>query len=163
MNWFNKIKEIIRKYKNIDSIMKRNKQLELLLNTDIYLPLKINKSFLDKNELEIECKIAHMLIEDIIFCNNGWWYKNEGVEWREDAISFHVNCNDVFAWGCADAEELLYKDVNDLYNYYTKDPIWGSSIWCIKKRQQRPQPPVEIELEKRGYSVDKILKGEFLC
>ena len=54
-----------------------------------------------------------------------------------------VNCSDVFAWGCADAEGAAHSEVSDLYDHWLKDPDWGAAIWCMKKRNQMPQRPVE--------------------
>ncbi len=88
---------------------------------------------------DIEYKLAHLLINDVIFCNNGWFFES----WQVDHVSLHVNCNDVFAWGCADSEDIKYSEIPELYDMWLKDPLWGSTVWCIKKRKIMPQKPVE--------------------
>lgn len=145
IKFFNK-KEIERKVKNKNEL-KENE----------YVYVKIHKSNLEDEELSVEYKLAHLILEEEVFCNNGWWYKKEGIEWKEDAVSLHVNCNDFFYWGCADAEELLYHEISDLYKFWTKDKVYGSLAWCVKKRKQRPQPPVEKEMIKRGYDIDSLI------
>jgi hypothetical protein len=94
------------------------------------------------NSMEGEDYLKVLLCEDVLFINNGWWATEKG-EWPKDHITVHVNCNDVFAWGCADAEDITYSELEDLYNMWKKDPNWGPAVWCIKKRKQMPQKPVE--------------------
>jgi hypothetical protein len=98
---------------------------------------------------ESEKALAMLLNNEVVFLNNHWWEK----EWPEEAkqtFSINCNCNDVFAWGCADAEEITYDELKDLYDHFVKDPQWGSAIWCIKKRKLMPQRPVLISIEKNG-------------
>lgn len=102
-----------------------------------------------KEVFESEGALALMLINDVVFCNEHWWDD----EWPEDAkraISINVNCNDVFAWGCADAEGLPYQEVENLYRMWRKDPAWGPAVWCMIKRNQMPQKPVEDRIRKAG-------------
>lgn len=127
---------------------------------DDFITIKICKRWLDKEYSEIEFKLAHLILNGIVFCNDGWWYKEEGVQWKEGSISMHVNCNDVFAWGCADSEDLLYSEVNDLYDSWSKDPDWGVVLWCITKRKIKPQRAIEERLNKEGYDINKILIGD---
>jgi hypothetical protein len=90
----------------------------------------------DKPETEMifdECKALAMLLNnEIVFINNHWWRN----DWPEDAkktFSINCNCNDIFAWACADAEEVEYDELQDLYDHVSKDPALGAAIWCIKK------------------------------
>lgn len=76
---------------------------------------------------------------------------HDALWWRTDGeyapITFFVNCNDLFVWGCADCEEITAADVpefrsaiNDINNaeggcaYAHAD-----SLWTARKRGQRPQ------------------------
>ncbi len=96
-----------------------------------------------------------LLTKDIIFINNGHWKK----DWPEDHITVHVNCNDIFAWGCADSEDITYDELEDLYNMYKKDPYWGPGAWCIKKRKQMPQKPVEKYIRDEGiWNLEELIK-----
>lgn len=107
------------------------------------------------NHMEEEDYLKVLLTEDVVFINNGHWNK----DWPKDHITVHVNCNDVFAWGCADAEDITYSELGDLYAMYKKDPNWGPAIWCIKKRKMMPQKPVEKLIKEAGiWDLQEILK-----
>lgn len=104
---------------------------------------------------EPENKLAVLLLEDVIFCNNGHWREN----WPKDQITLHVNCSDVFAWACADSEDITYSEITELYEMWKKDNTWGSAAWCIKKRKERPQKPVEDRMTKAGiWNIEDLLK-----
>ena len=80
--------------------------------------------------------------------------------WPETAVntfSINVNCNDVFAWASADAEEMFYEDLEDVYTHWEKDPSWGPAVWCIKKRNLMPQRPVYEAIMKAGiWNLDEM-------
>lgn len=106
------------------------------------------------NHMEEEDFLKVLLCEEVLFINNGWWDKT----WPKDKITIHVNCNDVFAWGCADAEDINHGELQDLYEMWKKDPAWGPAVWCIKKRKQMPQKPVEDLINKAGiWNLKEIL------
>lgn len=107
------------------------------------------------NSMEPEEYLLYLLAEGVIIVNNGWWDQN----WPKDKITISVICNDIFAWGCADAEDIEYKDLETIFNLHRKDPIWGIASWCIKKRKQRPQYPVERDMIEAGYDIEKLIKG----
>lgn len=65
------------------------------------------------------------------------------------SVMLVVNCNDLFAWGCADAQEFLESEILDLYRSW-KSGKWGVSKWCCRKRNQRPQAPIERDMRKDG-------------
>lgn len=111
---------------------------------------------------EVEYQLAHLILEDVIFCNNGWWKKEDGVSWPEDHTTLHVNCNDIFAWGCADAEDIKYGEIKELYEMWKKDPDWGAAAWCIQKRKQMPQFPVEKKIKEAGiWNLEELIRGEY--
>ena len=61
----------------------------------------------------------------------------------------------MFLWGISDAEELLYSEIKELYDYWYADVIWGSAIWVIKKRNYMPQKPVyDAIMEKGIWNLD---------
>ena len=71
--------------------------------------------------------------------------------WRCDdeyaPITFFLNCNDMFYWGCSDCEELTVGDLGAL-EQAIKDadaicPIegWGTAVFIARKRGMRPQKP----------------------
>lgn len=127
---------------------------------DKYINVKIYEYFLSDECQEIEHKLAHLILENEIFCNNGWWYDEEGIGWKKDSISLHVNCNDVFGWGCADAEDITHDEIHELYKMWKTDPLYGTAAWCIKKRKSMPQSPVEKNIRKAGiWNLEELIKG----
>lgn len=116
--------------------------------------------FPDKEPIEIifepEQAVARMLAAGVIFLNNHWWED----QWPEEAkktTSLNVNCNDVFAWGCADGEEVYYNELEDLYDHWLKDPERGPDVWCCKKRKELPQKPVYERIKAAGiWDLDSM-------
>lgn len=100
-----------------------------------------------------------LIANNVVFLNDYWW-KSESANWPDSAcktFSINVNCSDIFAWGCADSEDLLFHDLASLYDHYIKDPIFGSSIWCIKKRNMMPQKIIKDKIHKAGiWNLDEI-------
>jgi len=105
---------------------------------------------------EEEDALAHMLINGVIFLNSHWWRE----DWKEEdrrLPSLNVNCNDVFAWACADAEPLPHGEIKNLYDMWRKDPRWGPAVWCIMQRRQMPQAPVEKRIRAAGiWDLDAL-------
>ena len=66
------------------------------------------------------------------------------------SLAVFVNCNDLFAWGCADAEPLPLSEVAALWRAWKADPVYGSSKWACLRRGQRPQGPVERRWREHG-------------
>lgn len=93
-----------------------------------------------------ELALARMLQADILFCNTG--YFGEG-EMREQTVVLFVNCNDLFAWGCADAEPVREDEIGDLYKAWQSGK-YGVDKWCCKRRKQQPQGPMEKLIRAAG-------------
>ena len=122
--------------------------ITLIEDEDVYWIMEWgpnNKLVLEgkKEEREVifepEQALARLLADDIIFMRS---------DKEKNAFRFFVNCNDIFAWACSDAEPLHYEDIQSLYHMYLKDRTWGSAKWCCIKRNQKPQGPV-IDLMHR--------------
>lgn len=116
------------------------------------------ESLKPEKEMEFEetKALAVLLANDIVFLNSFWW-EETWPEKAKNSTSLNVNCNDIFFWGCSDAENLLYKDIQDLYDHYIKDPNWGSSVWCIKKRNFLPKKPVYDAIMKLDvWNLDEM-------
>jgi len=117
----------------------------------------------DGNDIEIfneELALASLLMNDAVSLNQHWWEEN----WPEEArmtFAISVNCNDIFAWGCADGEDIKYQDLRSVYEYWSKDPDWGIAVWCIVKRREMPQRPVEQRIRDAGLWDMDALKAEF--
>lgn len=105
---------------------------------------------------EADDALALMLINQVVFLNSHWWMD----DWPDEAkkiTSINVNCNDIFAWGCADDEEINHCDIEPLYRMWKADPVWGAAKWCAIRRNQKPQPPV-IEAMKKDGAWDDIME-----
>lgn len=120
--------------------------------------------------------LAHLIMNEVVYINSHWWkhydleqdpetkkiksVPSQNPEWSakdSELISVHVECNDVFAWGSADAEDLPYKEIKKLYQMWKKDPTWGSAIWCMQRRNQMPQGPVEKRIREAGiWDLDSM-------
>lgn len=138
---------------------------------DVYWEFDGEKNFKEELALSI------LLMNEVVFLNSFWWKyhlisdkrdadnkftfdvdpKARWTESESKAISVSVNCNDVFAWGCADAERLNYEDIQDLYDHWIKDQYWGAAIWCIKRRKLMPQKPVADSIKRGGiWDLDSM-------
>lgn len=103
--------------------------------------------------------LAVLLMNEVIFLNSHWW-EDEWPEKAKKLTSLNVNCNDVFAWGCADAEELPHDQIESLYHMWQKDPSWGPAVWCMIQRNQMPQKPVEKIIREMGiWDLDALKLG----
>lgn len=125
---------------------------------DEEIEVKTKTIYKGKEDIEIDGEeaLAVLLINGMVFLNAPWWMK----EWPEEArnsVGVHVNCNDVFAWGASDAETLEYKDLDSLFEHFIKDEIWGTAVWCIRKRGFYPQKQIYNSIQALGkWDLDKM-------
>ena len=72
------------------------------------------------------------------------------VSWRCDGdrapITFWINCNDTFAWGCSDGEHFSVGDLPDIKramedceNAIKHYSHYGVILWIARARKMRPQ------------------------
>lgn len=111
---------------------------------------------------EVEMALAVLLANEVVFINSPWW-REDLPEADRKLIQVFVNCNDVFAWGAADAEELPLGEIETLYRMWLKDSAWGPAVWCIIQRGYMPQKPVENAIKKAGiWNLEdyKLLSNE---
>lgn len=109
---------------------------------------------------EKEAALAHLLINDVIFLNS-FHYEKTWPEKPRALTALLVNCNDIFAWACADAQELPFEQIEPLYRMWRKDPIWGSAVWCMIQRNEMPQAPVAKAIKKAGiWDLAALKLGE---
>lgn len=74
--------------------------------------------------------------------------------WWNCSLQFFVGCNDVFAWGCADAEPIESGHDIDALDQACKDAeLNGPWLYCARKRKMRPQGALykHIEPENRHW------------
>lgn len=77
----------------------------------------------------------------------------EDLFWSKDengVLSVSMNCSDIFAWGCADAEPIGPEDLPDIEKarddvralapgIHNLDSLHWTELWCARKREMRPQ------------------------
>lgn len=120
-----------------------------------------------------EKALAILLAEGVLFAN-GRQYVETG--WRSttppsnrlapdgsqtiqgETVVLFVLCNDIFAWGCADAECLPHSEIGALYRMWATDHKWGSAKWCALRRNGQPQRPI-IEAMKKDGAWDEAMEG----
>lgn len=107
---------------------------------------EVKGSFLDNNGKEIvyyneEKMLAHLLVEGECFINTRKYVCiDESIQ--PQTIVVFVICNDLFYWASADAESITSEELPELYEMFIKDKKWGTSKWCCKKRNMKPQVPI---------------------
>jgi hypothetical protein len=110
---------------------------------------------------EVSLRVAHLLINEVVSLY-GFWHDGEDdkVGRRLNAVQLSVNCSDVFAWGCADAEPLPFTAIPTAYAMWQHDEVWGLAAWCVMRRKQMPQPPVEKLIRAAGvWDLDALVRG----
>lgn len=100
-----------------------------------------------KEECDDELAIAYLLKNEGLFCNNAK---------EPETLCLYVNCSDVFAWACSDAENITTDEILSLYKEVVKNPKWGSTIWVCLKRQEQPQKPIVDDMKKEGFWTDEL-------
>lgn len=129
-----------------------------------------------KTIVDEEKALSILLKEEILFCNTRCFIGNCG-KWSDqyesyldyikdipkdklqiesETIVLFVNCNDVFAWGCADAEHLTTDDIPNLYMLWKKWGHDGVTKWCCIKRNEKPQKPIADAMKKAGHWDDEL-------
>lgn len=103
-----------------------------------------------------EPALAQLLAAGELFAN-GRKYLECGEPADETTVLF-VQCNDIFAWGCADAESLPFDEIGNLYRMWHADKSWGTAKWCALRRKQQPQGPV-IQRMKQDGSWDEMMES----
>ncbi len=116
-----------------------------------------------------EDALAYLLKEDVLFFNTREyitpdWDKNKRKEGEErkleicgETIVLFVNCNDTFAWACADAECICEDEIEDLY-VFCKMYKFGSDRWVCLKRNEKPQKPL-VDMMKKENEWDELMEN----
>ena len=73
--------------------------------------------------------------------------------WNSD-LEFFINCNDFFAWGCADAEPVQTpEDVGALERAFQDAGDDGPLLYCARRRGMRPQGAYYDHIEKEHWPL----------
>lgn len=114
--------------------------------------------------------LSRLLADEVLFCNERDYLEIEFISDEKGVIKgsrpgkevggsttlLYVNCNDIFAWGCADAEDLPTSEIGNLYKMHIADPSWGSAKWCCIRRNTKPQDPVIKYMKEAGVWDEKM-------
>ena len=108
-----------------------------------------------------EDALAHLLGEGQVILNDHWWKENIWPEECTRLFAVAAVCNDVFAYASADAQEVQFNELQDLYEHYHRDPLWGVSVWCMKKRNMMPLNRVADRIRCLGvWDLDSMNLNE---
>lgn len=103
--------------------------------------------------------LALLLANEVVHLNSNHW-KDEWPKAARETVYLGVDCSDVFAWGCSDSESAAYADIESVYRHWLKDPRWGPAVWCMIRRKQMPQGPVEKRIRDSSIWDLDALKAE---
>lgn len=103
-----------------------------------------------------------------------WFYPlgNAGIGFKA-----MINCNDLFYWGCADAEPIEVEDIPLLEQATEDSEYYGDLLFCARKRKMRPQGAYYQQFNEEdaalfnaagpkretGYGNPKDNTGEHTC
>lgn len=77
--------------------------------------------------------------------------------WRTDGeyapITFFINCNDTFFWGCADAEDVTPENIEVLRKAYDDSKYHGDILFCARVREMRPQGAMYDCIRKEDWHL----------
>lgn len=74
-----------------------------------------------------------------------------------------VDCSDIFVWGSSEDEELPFSEIEQLYLLWRKEPRWGRAVWCMIRRREMPQEPVEQAIRNEAiWDLDALRRAHDL-
>ena len=112
----------------------------------------------DEEDPNHKAMIAKLLDDDVLFCNSRKYICDYRKGLQPETIILMVNCNDVFAWGSADAEEISLAELPELFKMHEDDPKCGSTKWACLKRNEKPQKPMIDWLKEHNAWTDELEK-----
>lgn len=100
--------------------------------------------------------VPELIIASLLIKRDGNLQLLEAQDYDDGAVTaIYVNANDMFAWGCADAEPLPYSELANFWRACNDGTKWGSVKWMAKRRNQKPQGPVCKAIKKDGEWDDE--------
>jgi hypothetical protein len=72
-----------------------------------------------------------------------WLMENERLHVYIRGENCHggINCNDLWAWACAEFEDITFEDLPELKMCLTLSEKYGDILWACRKIGMRPQKP----------------------
>lgn len=88
-------------------------------------------------------------------CEDLWWRVDNGV------LSVMIHCNDIFTWGCADAEVLTEQNIDLLEQTFAEckekfgvwGNLWAATLFCARSRKMRPQGAVYRHIDPEWHEL----------
>lgn len=99
--------------------------------------------------------IARLIAEGVLILNTHWWEETWPKE-AQETVSLGVDCSDFFSPASADAEEILYSEIQELYDLWAENTFWGPLKWCAVRRNARPMPSVVKDMLEAGVWSDEM-------
>ena len=81
------------------------------------------EEFFDEEEA-----LSVLLKNGVLFCNERKYSREKDGKTEGSTIVLFVICNDIFAWACADAEDLPLNELPNLYKMWLNDNVWGPTL-----------------------------------
>lgn len=116
-----------------------------------------DKSGEDVESFEENNALACLLLDSVVFCNERKYVEHDGTSEQSTTVIFML-CNDVFAWGCADGENLLNSDIEPLFKMWHADKRYGYVRWVCIKRNEKPQAPF-VKAMKAAEVWDDVMEA----
>lgn len=103
-------------------------------------------------EEDHDLMLSILLARGIVFSREGYTTINRGSKYEAsgEGTALFVNTNDVFAWGCADAQDLPHEEIPKLFMHYHQSGADGVIAWACYKNNMQPQKAVKIDMVKAG-------------
>lgn len=109
-------------------------------------------------ELEIRMHKAERVlklidaISEFDLDGNIFWNRSN-MTGNEDGL--FINCNDCYAWACADAEPLTVEDIPELRKAYEDvvDDYDGFLLFISRKRKMRPQGAMYAHIDRKFWPL----------
>jgi hypothetical protein len=100
--------------------------------------------------------LAELLKAGVLFSNSRNYSREHDGKSEGHTIVLFVLCNDVFAWACADAEDLPLNEVENLYKLWKAEGHNGATKWCCFRWNEKPQKPVADLMKQDGVWDEKM-------
>lgn len=96
-----------------------------------------------------------LLMNSVLFVNQRKYVEIDGTIAGSTTVIFAI-CNDVFMWGCADAEAILNDELKPLFMMWHENNTWGPVRWICIKRNEKPQGPIVRDMKAAGVWDDVL-------
>lgn len=101
-------------------------------------------------DMSEEDALAYLLLDGVCFINHRYYTMNQDSPSEGQTTVVFVLTNDIFAWGCADAEDLPSNEIIPLYRLWRQDSTWGPVKWACRRRQRQPQQALIDAMKESG-------------